>query len=54
MTTRAERRLSQIGIDRLVRLTWLRKTASLYLAENHGESIEAILKIRSERTLPDG
>ncbi len=44
MTTREERRLSQIGIDRLVRLTWLRKTASLYLADNHGESIEAILK----------
>lgn len=44
MTTRAERRLSQIGIDRLVRLTWLQKTATLYLADNHGESIEAILK----------
>jgi hypothetical protein len=44
MPTRAERRLSQIGIDRLVRLAWLEKTASLYLAENDGESIEAILK----------
>jgi len=44
MTTRAERRLSQIGIDRLVRLTWLEKTAALYIAENDAESIEGILK----------
>jgi hypothetical protein len=44
MTTRGDRRLSQIGIDRLVRLKWLEKTASLCLAENDGESIAAILK----------
>jgi hypothetical protein len=44
MTTRGDRRLSQIGIDRLVRLKWLEKTASLCLADNDSESIQAILK----------
>ena len=44
MTANRERRLTQIGIDRLVRLRWLEKTASLCLAENGAASVAAILK----------
>jgi hypothetical protein len=44
MTAKRDRRLTQIGIDRLVRLKWLEKTASLYLADNDAESIAGILK----------
>ena len=44
MTASKDRRLTQIGIDRLVRLKWLEKTASLCLADNDAESIAAILK----------
>jgi len=38
------RRFSQIGIDRLVRLEWLDKTASLFLAGNDSAEVGAILK----------
>jgi len=38
------RRFSQIGIDRLVRLEWLDKTASLFLAGNDSAKVGAILK----------
>ena len=44
MTANRDRRLTQIGIDRLVRLAWLEKTASLCLADNSAEAIGAILK----------
>ncbi len=44
MTASRDRRLTQIGIDRLVRLTWLEKTASLCLGGNDADSITAILK----------
>jgi hypothetical protein len=44
MTAARDRRLKQIGIDRLVRLAWLEKTASLCLAGNDADSIAAILK----------
>jgi len=39
-----DRRLKQIGIDRLVRLEWLEKTASLFLAGNEAADVGAILK----------
>ena len=38
------RRLSQIGIDRLVRLAWLEKTSSLVLAGNEARDIKTILQ----------
>ncbi len=44
MTASRDRRFTQIGIDRLVRLMWLDKTASLCLADNDAEAIGAILK----------
>ena len=44
MTEKRDRRLTQIGIDRLVRLKWLEKTASLCLAGNDAQSIAAILR----------
>ena len=45
MTASRDRRFAQIGIDRLVRLMWLDKTASLCLADNDAEAIGAILKM---------
>jgi len=36
-------RLSQIGLDRLIRLNWLEKTTSLILAGNEAANIKAIL-----------
>jgi len=51
-----ERRFSQIGIDRLVRLAWLEKTSSLVLAGNKAQDIKTILQddlqasFRSSRT----
>ena len=51
-----ERRFSQIGIDRLVRLVWLEKTSSLVLAGNKAQDIKTILQddlqtsFRSSRT----
>lgn len=42
-TTRSQRH-TQIGLDRLVRLKWLEKTASLVLAGNDERSIKAILQ----------
>ena len=51
-----ERRFSQIGIDRLVRLVWLEKTSSLVLARNKAQDIKTILQddlqasFRSSRT----
>ena len=44
MTARRDRRLAQIGIDRLVRLPWLEKTAALGLAGNDAETITTVLK----------
>lgn len=44
MTTSRDRRFTQIGIDRLVRLKWLDKTASLCLADNDAEAIGTTLK----------
>jgi hypothetical protein len=44
MTASRERRVSQIGIDRLVRLEWLEKTACLCLADNDAEAIRMVLK----------
>jgi hypothetical protein len=44
MTTREERRLTQIGLDRLVRLKWLEETASLVLAGNTDAAIKEILR----------
>lgn len=49
-------RFSQIGLDRLVRLAWLEKTASHILAGNRAKDIKAILQtdlqsfFRSDRT----
>jgi len=40
----SNRRLSQIGIDRLVRLAWLEKTSSLVLAGNEARDIKTILQ----------
>ena len=37
-------RHTQIGIDRLVRLVWLEKTATLVLAGNHAKDIKQILQ----------
>ena len=37
-------RHTQIGIDRLVRLTWLEKTAALVLAGNRAQDIKTILQ----------
>ena len=37
-------RLTQIGLDRLVRLVWLEKVSSLVLAGNDAQSIKAILQ----------
>lgn len=54
MTARRDRRLTQIGIDRLVRLKWLEKTASLCLADNDAAIIGRILKTDlSEHFRPD-
>lgn len=54
MTASRDRRLTQIGLDRLVRLKWLEKTASLCLADNHAETIARILKTDlSEHFQPD-
>lgn len=39
-----DRRFSQIGIDRLVRLEWLEKTASLVLAGNTAKDIKEALQ----------
>jgi hypothetical protein len=44
VTASRDRRLAQVGIDRVVRLKWLEKTASLCLAGNDAESIAEILK----------
>lgn len=49
-------RFMQIGLDRLIRLDWLERTASLALAGNDANSIKAILRedlkgtFRSERS----
>lgn len=37
-------RLTQIGVDRVVRLKWLKQTASLVLAGNDGATIKSILQ----------
>jgi hypothetical protein len=44
MTASRDRRFTQIGIDRLVRLEWLEKTASLVLAHNDPAAISSILR----------
>ncbi len=44
MSANQDRRFSQIGIDRLVRLKWLEKTASLRLAGNEAAAAGVILK----------
>lgn len=44
MNTIRSRRHTQIGLDRLVRLKWLDKTASLVLAGNDETTIKAILQ----------
>ena len=41
---RQARRLTQIGLDRLIRLAWLEKTSSLALAGNDAASIKRILQ----------
>ena len=49
-------RLTQIGLDRLVRLAWLEKVSSLVIARNEAKDIKTILQedlkgaFRSERT----
>lgn len=51
-----QRRLSQIGLDRMVRIRWLKQTASLALAGNTAQEIKTILQsdmsgsFRSART----
>jgi hypothetical protein len=44
MSTNRDRRFTQIGIDRVVRLKWLEKTASLVLAENDAVAVKKILR----------
>lgn len=50
------RRLTQIGLDRLVRLKWMERVSSLVLADNKAKDIKVILQndlrdsFRSERT----
>lgn len=39
-----DRRFNQIGIDRLVRLEWLEKTASLFIAGNDAAEVGGMLK----------
>ena len=38
------KRIEQIGLDRLVHLTWLEKTANLALAGNDAKTIKSILQ----------
>lgn len=44
MISRASRRHSQIGLDRLVRLQWLERTADLLLAGNDGAAAKSALQ----------
>jgi len=44
MNFRTRNRNIQIGIDRLVRLKWLEKTARLYMAGNDAPDIKAVLQ----------
>jgi len=44
MSVDGKSRFTQIGLDRLVRLTWLEKTASLVLAGNGDDTIKTILQ----------
>jgi len=44
MSTQGNRRYSQIGLDRLVRLEWLERTATLVLAGNEVSTVKAILQ----------
>ncbi len=56
MSSRPNRRYSQIGLDRLVRLKWLQQTAYLLLAGNEAPAVKAALQeelrgaFRSENT----
>ena len=55
-----DRRYKQIGLDRLVRLDWLEKTASLVLAGNDLSTLKEILQkelagaFRSQNTIVRG
>lgn len=44
MNLNRDSRLTQIGVDRLVRLKWLKQTASLVLAGNDAATIKSILQ----------
>ena len=44
MTTQRDRRHSQIGVDRLIHLSWLERTAAFVLAGNDDAAIKAILQ----------
>jgi hypothetical protein len=44
MSSPADRRYDQIGIDRLVRLKWLEQTAYLVLAGNKDSALETVLQ----------
>lgn len=44
MSSRPNRRYDQIGLDRLVRLKWLERTAYLFLAGNDAPAVKAALQ----------
>lgn len=44
MSSRSKRRLSQIGLDRFVRLKWLERTANLVLAGSDVPAIKEALQ----------
>ena len=44
MSSQVNRRYSQIGIDRLVRLKWLERTAYLVLAGNDASTVKTVLQ----------
>ncbi len=49
-----QNRKNQVGIDRIIQLDWLEKTASLVLAGNNKEVIESELQILLEKHLSGG
>ena len=44
MSSRPNRRYNQIGLDRLVRLKWLKRTAYLFLAGNEAPAVKTALQ----------
>lgn len=44
MSSHVNRRASQVGLDRLVRLNWLEQTARLVLAGNDAPAVKAALR----------